>query len=250
MIMKKIIIFIISTVFLFTSCNEELITVVDEYNMPYNVYVIPGDNKVSISFWSGIIASDFAGFNIYAGTSENFVQTNDAIQNSDKMLPTILGSNHTRTNFVREIPNYTFNNNTLYYIAVTAYGTNNLVDNKYIETVINSVYPVIPRPEGTGNAPTLSAGGNNVGNIDTAAGKVTANSGWGVQYFGYQTNFNAVVILTNNTDASFDTETVYSVNGLYIFKQNGGNQLAKIWIKSASSYQWAYQQDASKWWGI
>ena len=66
--MKKILLLIISNIFFFISCSEELITIVDEYNTPYDIYAIPGDNKVSISFWSGIIASDFAGFNIYAGT--------------------------------------------------------------------------------------------------------------------------------------------------------------------------------------
>ncbi|MBW5410584.1 hypothetical protein E6A50_09410 [Brachyspira hampsonii] len=246
--MKKIIVFIISIIFLFTSCNEELITVVDEYNSPYNIYAIPGNNKVSISFWSGVIASDFLGFNIYAGTSPNLVQPDNAIKNSLQALPTVSSSNHTRTNFIIEIPTYTFNNGTLYYIAVTAYGTNDLVDNKYIETTINSVLPVIPRPEGTGNGTTLTASTASVGTMDPNAGKVTANTGWKVQYFGYQTNFNAIVNITNNTDDSFDNEVVYSRNGLYIFKN--GNQLAKIWITSDSSYQWAYQSDASKWWGI
>ena len=246
--MKKIFILNIIAIFLFISCNEELITIVDEYNSPYDVYAIPGDGKVSISFWSGVIASDFAGFNIYAGTSPNFIQPDNAIKDSSGAYPTIKGSNHTRTNFIIEIPNYTFNNNTLYYIAVTAYGTNDLVDNKYIETTINSVLPVIPRPEGTGSGTTLTANSASVGTMDPNTGKVTASSGWRVQYFGYQTNFNAVVIVTNNTDDAFDNEAVYSVNGLYIFKS--GNQLAKFWITSANSYQWAYQADASQWWGI
>ncbi len=60
--MKKILLFAVITAFLLISCNEELITVVDEYNAPYDVQAIPGDNKVSITFWSGIIASDFAAF--------------------------------------------------------------------------------------------------------------------------------------------------------------------------------------------
>ena len=247
--MKKICILIILSIFTFISCNEELITVVDEYNPPYDIQAIPGNGKVSISFWSGVIASDFAGFNIYAKTSDSFIQPDDAIQNSKKTYPTVASSNHTRTNFVIQIPTYTFNNNTLYYVSVTAYGTNDLVDKKYIETPISAICPVIPRPEGAGSSTTLKAGsGPVVGTMDPTAGKVTATGGWGVQYFGYQTNFNAVVILTNNKDTSFDTETIYAVNGLYIFKNR--NQLAKIWIKSASSYQWAYQQDASKWWGI
>ncbi|PTY40520.1 hypothetical protein [Brachyspira hampsonii] len=246
--MKKIIIFIIPIIFLFISCNEELITIVDEYNTPYNIYAIPGNNKVSISFWSGIIASDFSGFNIYVGTSSNFVQPDNAIKNVQQALPTVASSNHTRTNFIIEIPNYTFNNGNLYYVSVTAYGTNNLVDNKYIETTINSILPVVPRLEGTGTGTTLTANTTGVGTMDPNTGKVTPSSGWKVQYFGYQTDFNTVVNVTNNTDDSFDSEAVYSINGLYIFKN--GNQLAKIWITSATSYQWAYQSDASKWWGI
>ncbi|MEI0605180.1 hypothetical protein R4K55_13270 [Brachyspira alvinipulli] len=246
--MKKIFIFIISSIFLFTSCNEELITIVDEYNAPYDIKAIPSNNAVYISFWSGILASDFAGFNLYAGTANSFNQPADAIKNASGGYPTIAGSNHTRTNFVIQIPTYTFANGTLYYIAVSAYGTNDLVDKKYIETPISTILPVVPRPEGAGNGNALTANGNNVGNI--AGGTVTASAGWGVQYFGYQTNFNAVVIVTNNNDAAFDTDAVYSVNGLYIFKQNGGNGLAKIWITGANAYRWAYQADASQWWGI
>ncbi|CRF33017.1 hypothetical protein BRSU_1169 [Brachyspira suanatina] len=246
--MKKIFILNIIAIFLFISCNEELITIVDEYNSPYGICAIPGNGKVSISFWSGVIASDFAGFNIYAGNSSTFTQPDDAIKNSLGAYPTVAGSNHTRTNFVIEIPNYAFNNGTLYYVAVTAYGTNNLVDTKYIETKITLSMPVMPRPEGTGTGTTLTADTATVGTMDPNTGKVIASGGWKVQYFGYQTNFNAVVVVTNNTDNSFDSESVYSVNGLYIFKNV--NQLAKIWIQSANSYKWAYQSDASQWWGI
>ncbi|WP_028328391.1 hypothetical protein [Brachyspira alvinipulli] len=245
--MKKIFIFIISSIFLFTSCNEELITIVDEYNAPYDIKAIPGNNTVYISFWSGIIASDFAGFNLYAGTANSFTQPTDAIKNASGGNPTIASSNHTRTNFVIQIPTYTFANGTLYYIAVSAYGTNDLVDKKYIETPISTILPVVPRPEGTGNGNALTAGaGGNVGNINGST--ITANGAWKVQYFGYQTNFNAVVIVTNNNDAAFDTDAVYAVNGLYIFKN--GNSLAKIWITGANAYRWAYQADASQWWGI
>ena len=246
--MKKILIFIIPIIFLLYSCNEELITIVDEYNSPYDVKAIASNNAVYIDFWSGIIASDFAGFNIYAGTSDTFTQPDNAIQNANNTYPTIRSSNHTRTNFIIQVPTMTFNNGTLYYVAVTAYGTNDLVDKKYIETPISTVCPVIPRPEDTGTGTALTANNIKVGTMDPNAGTVTAESGWGVQYFGYQTNFNSIVNITNNTDASFDTDTVYSINGLYVFKS--GNQLAKIWITSANGYRWAYQADASKWWGI
>lgn len=244
--MKKILVFIISSLFLFTSCNEELITIVDEYNAPYDVKAIASNNAVYISFWSGILASDFAGFNLYAGTAASFIQPDDAIRSSSNTLPVILGSNHTRTNFVIQIPNYTFANGTLYYVAVSAYGTNNLVDKGYIETQITSILPVIPREEGDATGTALIAGGQTVGNITGTT--ITAAAPWKVQYFGYQTNFNAVVIVTNNADSAFDNDAVYAVNGLYIFKN--GNSLAKIWIKSASQYRWAYQANASQWWGI
>ena len=244
--MKKILVFIISSIFLFTSCNEELITIVDEYNAPYEIRAIPGDNSVSISFWSGILASDFAGFNLYAGTVNSFSQPSGAIQNASGGYPTIAGSNHTRTNFVIQIPTYTFANGTLYYIAVSAYGTNDLVDKKYIETPISTILPVIPRPEGTGNGTALTADTQTVANV--ANGLVTCAGAWKVQYFGYQTNFNAVVVVTNSNDTDFDSDAVYAVNGLYIFKN--GNSLAKIWITGANAYRWAYQANASQWWGI
>ncbi|TKZ15752.1 hypothetical protein EZH24_13865, partial [Brachyspira catarrhinii] len=76
-------------------------------------------------FWSGIIASDFAGFNLYVSTANSFTQPDDAIKNANDTYPTIAGSNHTRTNFIIQLPStkMAFNNNSLYYISVTAYGT-------------------------------------------------------------------------------------------------------------------------------
>ena len=154
----------------FSSCAEELVTVIDEYNMPYEIKAIPGDSKVSIEFWSGILASDFAGFNLYAKTSENMNQPDDAIKDSEQMLPTIKGTNHTRTNFTIEIPNYNFVNGTKYFITVTAYGTNELIEEKYIETKISTVVPVIPRPEGAG---TIAGDSINI----TGAGTVAVRNG-------------------------------------------------------------------------
>ena len=250
--MKKIIIFIISSIFLFISCNEELVTIVDEYNTPYDVKAIASNNAIYINFWSGVIASDFAGFNLYVGTANTFLQPDDAIQNANQTYPTIAGSNHTRTNFTIQLPTTKMNfaNGTLYYITVTAYGTNNLVDKKYIETTITpeSIVPVVPREEGDGNGTALTAGGQNLANVDTATGKIICSGAWKVQYFGAQNSINNVVVVTNYNDNSFDSDAVYSINGLYIFKS--GNALAKIWIKSDGSYRWAYQPDASQWWGI
>ena len=243
--MKKIFLLVIFTIF-FTSCAEELVTVIDEYNMPYEIKAIPGDNKVSIEFWSGILASDFAGFNLYAKTSENMNQPDDAIKDSEQTLPTIKGTNHTRTNFTIEIPNYTFQNGTKYFITVTAYGTNELIEAKYIETKISTIVPVIPRPENTGTitSDNIVANGVNVGIV--AGNMINASSGWQVQYFGYQTNFNSVVVVTNMN--GFDNDAPYLVNGLYIFYD--GAALVKVLIGDNNTYQWAYQNNAASWNGV
>ena len=68
-----------------------------------------------------------------------------------------------------------------------------------------------------------------------------------MQYFGPQSDFNAVVVITNNNFPKSDN--AYSVNGLYIFS-NGQNGLAKVHIISSSSHRWAYHNQASQWNGI
>lgn len=244
--MKKIFLLILFTIF-FSSCAEELVTVIDEYNMPYEIKAIPGDNKVSIEFWSGILASDFAGFNLYAKTSENMIQPDDAIKDSAQTLPTIKGTNHARTNFIIEIPNYTFVNNTKYFITVTAYGTNELIEEKYIETKINTVVPVIPRPEGSATITANNIDVTGAGTVATRNGNmINAAGAWKVQYFGYQTNFNSVVVVTNMN--AFDSDAPYLVNGLYIFYN--GTALVKVLIGANDSYQWAYQNNAASWNGV
>lgn len=250
--MKKII-FFISILFIFISCSNELITVVDEYNPPYGIKAIPGNNSISISFWSGILASDFVGFNIYIKQGNStFTQPTDAIKNSLGGYPTVANSTHTRTNFTIKVPTQTgqtYQNGTLYYVTVTAYGTNDLTDTKYIETKINAIVPVIPRPEGNGTGNTITANSQTVGTIDKTQNLVTASAGWKVQSFGPQSDFNAVVVITNNI---FYTNAEYSLNGLYIFS-NGNNGLAKVWITNTNgspSYHWAYHDKANLWMGI
>lgn len=243
--MKKII-FFISILFIFISCSNELITVVDEYNPPYGIKAIPGNNSISISFWSGILASDFVGFNLYAGTSSNFNQPNDAIKNNMGSYPTVENSTHTRSSFTFPISG-TYNNGTLYYVTVTAYGTNDLTDTKYIETKINAIVPVIPRMEGDGTGNTITANSQTVGTIDKTQNLVTASGGWKLQYFGPQSDFNAVVVITNN---NFYEKDAYSLNGLYIFSNTGQSALAKVWLNSSSGYRWAYHNQASQWNGI
>lgn len=252
--MKKII-FFISILFIFISCSNELITVVDEYNPPYGIKAIPGNNSISISFWSGILASDFVGFNIYIKQgNSSFTQPTDAIKNNLGGYPTVANSTHTRTNFTIPIPTNlagvpAIRNGNLYYVTVTAYGTNDLTDTKYIETKINAIVPVIPRAEGNGTGNIITASNQTVGTIDTSNNKINSTNGWKVQSFGPQSDFNAVVVITNNI---FYTNAEYSLNGLYIFS-NGNNGLAKIWITNTNvtpSYQWAYHDKANLWLGI
>ena len=251
--MKKII-FFISILFIFISCSNELITVVDEYNPPYGIKAIPGNNSISISFWSGILASDFVGFNIYIKQGNStFTQPTDAIKNNLGGYPTVANSTHTRTNFTIQVPptqtGQTYQNGTLYYVTVTAYGTNDLIDTKYIETKINAIVPVIPREEGDGTGNTITASNQPVGTIDTSNNKINSSNGWKVQSFGPQSDFNAIVVITNNI---FYTNAEYSLNGLYIFS-NGQNGLAKVWITNTNgspSYHWAYHDKANLWMGI
>ena len=70
--------------------------------------------------------------------------------------PTVENSTHTRSSFTFPISG-TYNNGTLYYVTVTAYGTNDLIDTKYIETKINAIVPVIPRVEGDNTGNTITA---------------------------------------------------------------------------------------------
>lgn len=250
--MKKII-FFISILFVFISCSNELITVVDEYNPPYGIKAIPGNNSISISFWSGILASDFVGFNIYIKQGNStFTQPTDAIKNNLGGYPTVANSTHTRTNFTIPIPTNlagvpAIQNGNLYYVTVTAYGTNDLTDTKYIETKINAIVPVIPRMESNGTGNTITANSQTVGTIDKTQNLVTASGGWKLQYFGPQSDFNAVVVITNK---NFYEKDAYSLNGLYIFSNTGQSALAKVWLNSSSGYRWAYHNQASQWNGI
>ena len=165
------------------------------------------------------------GFNIYIKQGNStFTQPTDAIKNSLGGYPTVANSTHTRTNFTIPIPTNlvgvpAIQNGNLYYVTVTAYGTNDLTDTKYIETKINAIVPVIPRMEGT------NTGGNTT---------ITANG-------------QTVAIITNNNFPKSDD--AYSVNGLYIFS-NGQNGLAKVHIISSSSHRWAYHDKANLWLGI
>lgn len=243
--MRKI--FLLLLLFLLVSCADELITVLDEYNAPYDIKAIPGDGKVSISFISGILASDFAGFNLYVGTVNSFKQPDDAILGANNVLPTVEYKTHTRSNMTIEIP-YSFQNNMKYFVTVTAYGTNDLVTDRYFETAISKIVQVVPRPEGTDSGTTINVNNGNVIKVGSISQNIiNTESGWTVQYFGYQTNFTDITIITNLN--AFDSSAPYIVGGLYVFKN--GNQLAKVWIKdSANNYQWSYNKDSSIWNGL
>ena len=210
--MKKII-FLFFILFIFNSCSNELITVVDEYNPLYQVRAIPGDRSISINFWSGILASDFAGFNLYISTSQTFT---NALLNSSGGYPTISFSTHARSNITLQFPTtVTYSNNTLYYVSVTAYGTNDLAEGGKIETRIDSVIPVVPRPE-------LQASTN----FTIIPNSTVAYTGGVIKSYGVQSNFDAITVFTNNNITT--TSESYAVGGLYI--GSNGTNLSKLWI--------------------
>ena len=164
------------------------------------------------------MASDFAGFNLYIHTNRNLT---NALLNSSGGYPTIPFSTHARSNITLTFPtNANPQNNNLYYVSVTAYGTNDLAEGGKIETRRDSVIPVIPRAEAT----------NAVSGTNTNGNKITA-SNWKIQSYGYQTNFNAVTVFTNNNNLTDSAD--YLVGGLYIFSNN--TNLVKVWITTNGS---------------
>ena len=212
--MKKII-FLFFILFIFNSCSNELITVVDEYNPLYQVRAIPGNASIKINFWLGILASDFAGFNLYISTTRTFT---NALLNSSGGYPTISFSTHARSNITLQFPTtLTYNNGTLYYVSVTAYGTNDLAEGGKIETRIDSIIPVVPRGETQGNGGFA---------IDTQAQTVSAPNNGVIQSYGVQSNFDAITVFTNN-NITTKSES-YAVGGLYI--ASNGSSLYKLWI--------------------
>ena len=227
----KNIIFLIFLLFIFNSCSDELITIVDEYNPPYEIKAIPGNNSISINFWSGVLADDFVGFNLYLNqNSPDF--TNALLNTATGGYPTVRVDTHTRSNFTLTIPG-TYNNGTLYYVTVTAFGTNDLAEGGRIETKINSIIPVVPRQEQTGTSPTGFT-------VNTTANTVTPTAGQ-IKSYGYQTNFNAITVFTNNNLSS--TALPYSVGNLYI--ASNGTSLYKLWITSSGSYTYATHGQAA-----
>ena len=213
--MKKII-FLFFILFIFNSCSNELITVVDEYNPLYQVRAIPGDNSIKINFWSGILASDFAGFNLYISTTQTFT---NALLNSSGGYPTIPFSTHARSNITLTFPKragLTYNNGDLYYVSVTAYGTNDLAEGGKIETRIDSIIPVVPRAESTTGS----------GNFTVTVNSTVAYTGGVIQSYGIQSNFDAITVFTNNNITA--TSQSYAAGGLYI--ASNGTTLSKLWI--------------------
>ena len=215
--MKKII-FLFFILFIFNSCSNELITVVDEYNPLYQVRAIPGNNSISINFWSGVLASDFAGFNLYISTTQTFT---NALLNNSGGYPTISFSTHARSNITLTFPaSANPRNNTLYYVSVTAYGTNDLAEGGKIETKVVAI-PVVPRQQQTGTTGFTITGTTTV---DAAAGVI--------QSYGVQSNFDAITVFTNNNITT--TSQSYAVGGLYI--ASNGNNLYKLRINSDGNY--------------
>ena len=226
--MKKII-FLFFILFIFNSCSNELITVVDEYNPLYQVRAIPGNNSISINFWSGILASDFAGFNLYISDSQTFT---NALLNDKQGYPTIPFSTHARSNITLKFPDTSIQNDKLYYVSVTAYGTNDLAEGGKIETRIDSIIPVVPRGETTGTTST--------GFTITIGTSVAATTGV-IQSYGVQSNFDAITVFTNNNITA--TSLSYAVGEVYI--ASNATTLYKLRINSDGNYTTATHNQAN-----
>ena len=228
--MKKII-FLFFILFIFNSCSNELITVVDEYNPLYQVRAIPGNESISINFWSGILASDFAGFNLYISDTTTFT---NALLNNSGGYPTIPFSTHARSNITLTFPaSANPQNNTLYYVSVTAYGTNDLAEGGKIETRRDSVIAVVPRGETTGTTST--------GFTITIGTSVAATTGV-IQSYGVQSNFDAITVFTNNNITA--TSLSYAVGEVYI--ASNATTLYKLRINSDGNYTYATHSKADK----
>ena len=172
------------------------------------------------------MASDFAGFNLYIHTNKNLT---NALLNEKGGYPTIPFSTHARSNITLKFPtNANPQNNNLYYVSVTAYGTNDLAEGGKIETRRDSVIPVIPRAEATNAVSGTISAGNLTATSNS--NRITA-SNWKIQSCGYQTNFNAVTVFTNNNNLINSAH--YSVGGLYIFSNS--TDLVKVWITTNGS---------------
>ena len=187
---------------------------------------IPGDNSISINFWSGILASDFAGFNLYISDSQTFT---NALLNDKQGYPTIPFSTHARSNITLKFPDTSIQNNKLYYVSVTAYGTNDLAEGGKIETRRDSVIAVVPRAETQGST----------GFTITPNQKVDAAAGV-IQFYGVQSDFNAITVFTN---ASSQSQS-YAVGGLYI--ASNGTTLYKLRINSDGNYTTASHGQAGQ----
>ena len=183
------------------------------------------------------MASDFAGFNLYISTNQTFTS---ALLNNSGGYPTIPFSTHARSNITLTFPtNANPQNNNLYYVSVTAYGTNDLAEGGKIETRRDSVIPVIPRAEATNTVSSSISAGSLTATSNS--NRITA-SNWKIQSYGYQTNFNAVTVFTNNNNLTNSAD--YLVGGLYIFSNS--TDLVKVWITTnGSNYIYATNNKAN-----
>ena len=82
-----------------------------------------------------------------------------------------------------------------------------------IETRIDSVIPVVPRQQQTGN-----------GNFAITGTSTVAYTGGVIQFYGVQSNFDAITVFTNASSQSLS----YAAGGLYI--GSNGTTLSKLWI--------------------
>ncbi|MBI4976326.1 MAG: hypothetical protein HZC28_02530 [Spirochaetes bacterium] len=138
------------------SCGNSPTAVVDYYDMPADVVIIPGNRSLTVRFISMPQVIDFLGFNVYIGITSNQGSVT-RIPDSTGAVPTFNYKDKVTTNSVisltitNDAASNALVNGTTYYIAVTAYGTNAYKDVEgggKIETPRGTLFRGTPREEG------------------------------------------------------------------------------------------------------
>lgn len=134
------------------SCSQTPVSVVDDYQSPSDINVIPGDEIITIEFNSANSAGDFAGFNVYFSSSDSYSSA-EKLSNASGSFPSVnfRKHGHERVRIVLSNESWrpSIENGSTYYLTVRAYGTNEYSDSGTIESSDTEMHKVTPRPEGS-----------------------------------------------------------------------------------------------------
>lgn len=142
-------------------CSDNPLAIIDDYNTPSDVRSAPSNAAIVIDFLSANDAVDFLGFNVYISSTSNM--TDARVISNGASLPTFAYLAHTYSNIRLVITNDAsvrpLTNGYTYYVAVSAYGTNNYLTRLFqqgyggnqggvIELMPTALSAAMPRREG------------------------------------------------------------------------------------------------------